>query len=156
MNTLKVTGAFFLTSALLLGGCGNSNKNANDPNREDATITQDKDKEGGTLQTGDGYGFNSFDLEIDVDGKDVVDAEYEIDKNAEGEYENTLKNEKFKDEEAMNALDELFVAILLTKDTTQEEAKKKILEYYQLEDYSKFDLEVKFDDGTILDFEDMK
>ncbi len=156
MKTIKVTGAILLTSALLIGGCGNTNKNADAPNREDATITQDKDKEGGTLQTGDGYGFNLFDLEIDVEGKDVVDVEYEIKKNVEAEYENTLKNEKFKDVEAMNSLDKLFVAILLTKDTTQEQAIEKILEYYQLEGYSKFDLKVKFDDGTILDFEDKK
>lgn len=156
MKTIKVTGAVLLTSALLIGGCGNNNKNADAPNREDATITQDKDKEGGTLQTGDGYGFNSFELEIDVEGKDVVDVEYEIKKDVEAEYENTLKNEKFKDVEALNALDKLFVAILLTKDTTQEQAIEKILEYYQLEGYSKFDLKVKFDDGTILDFEDKK
>lgn len=156
MKTIKVTGAVLLTSALLIGGCGNTNKNADAPNREDATITQDKDKEGGTLQTGDGYGFNSFELEIDVEGKDVVDVEYEIKKDVEAEYENTLKNEKFKDVEALNALDKLFVAILLTKDTTQEQAIEKILEYYQLEGYSKFDLKVKFDDGTILDFEDKK
>ena len=33
---------------------------------------------------------------------------------------------------------------------------ESILQYYQIEAYSKFDLEIEFDDGTILDIEDIK
>ena len=156
MDRVKWAGAIFLTSALVVGGCGNFGKNADKPNREDASIIHEDEKEGGSMETGDGYGFNSFDLEIEVDGKDAIDADYEITKNAEGEYENKLTNEKFKNEEAMNALDKLFVAILLTKDTPQQEAIDKILEYYKLDNYSKFELDVKFDDGTNLLINEVK
>ncbi len=156
MIPMKVTGALFFISVLVLSGCGNFSKDADKPNREDATIIHKGEKDGGSMETGDGYGFSTFDLEIDVDGKDAIDANYKITKNADGEYENKLANEKFKDEKAMDALDQLFVAILLTKDTTQQQAIDKILEYYQIEDYTKFELTVEFDDGTMLDFEDKK
>ena len=62
-NNVKF-GMLFLFAVLILGACGNSSKNADNPKREDAEIILEKEKEGGTLNTGDGYGFNKFDLEI--------------------------------------------------------------------------------------------
>lgn len=154
MKLFKFTSTVALISVLLLGGCGNSGKNANEPNREEADIIHEHEKEGGSLETGDGYGFSKFDLEIDVDGKDAIDAEYEITKKAEAEYENKLKNIKLTENDAMDELNKLFMDILITKDTPQQEVIDKILKWYQLDAYSKFDLEVDFDDGTKLSIED--
>lgn len=156
MNKLTLPLAVILTGALILGGCGNFGKNADKPNRENADIIHENEKAGGSLETGGGYGFTSFDLEIDVDGKDAIDADYEVSKKLDADYENKLTNIKLKDNDAMKELDKFFMHILITKDTSQQEVIDKILEWYGLDSYTKFDLEVDFDDGTRLTIEDMK
>ena len=156
MWKLNVTSALLLTGALLLGGCGNLGKNADKPNREEAVIINEDEKEGGSIETGDGYGFTTFDLDIDVDGKDAIEADYDVTEKADADYENKLKNVKLKDDKAMDELNKMFLEIRITKDTPQQEVMNKILQWYGLEAYTKFDLEVNFDDGTILDIEDVK
>lgn len=144
-----------LLGAFIVGGCGNLGKNADKANTEEAVVIPERDKVGGSMETGDGYGFNKFDLDIEIDGKDTIDAEYDVSKSKiEAEFENKLENVKFKDEEAFNELDKLFVDIMITKDTAKQDVIDKILEYYGIDMYSKFDLEVDFDDGTKLDIEE--
>ena len=77
MKKFRVFGTV-LTLAFIIGGCGNFGKNANNANREDALIIKEKEKDGGTVQTGAGYGFTLFDLEIEIDGSDTVDALYDV------------------------------------------------------------------------------
>ena len=146
-----------MASFLLIGGCGNSGKNANNSNRENALIMHEKEKEGGSLETGGAYGFNSFDLEIDVDEVDSIDAEYEMNKKGlKVKYVDLLKNINLQDGKAMDEIHKLFMAIHITNKTPQQEVIDKILNWYGLETYSKFDLDVEFDDGTILKIEDIK
>jgi len=149
-------GAVLIAGALLLGACGNFGKNADKPNREEADITLEREKEGGSIETGNGYGFSSFDLDIDVDGKDAVEADYNVKKSAEAEYENKLESVKLKDSDAMDEFNLFFIQIRITKDTPKQEVIDKILQWFQLDTYSKFDLEVEFDDGTLLDIEEVK
>lgn len=139
-----------------MGGCGNFGKNADKPNREEATLIHEDEKAGGSVETGDGYGFTTFDLEIDVEGKDAIEAAYDVTGNLKVDYENKLSNKKLTGSDAMNELSKLFMDILITKDTPQQEVIDKILKYYRLDMYSKFDLEVDFDDGTKLNIEDVK
>lgn len=146
----------FLAAVLVLSACGNASKNADDPTREDADIIYEDEKEGGTLNTGDGYGFNEFDLDIEVDGKDTIDAEYDVNEASEAKYVNQLANLNLKDQEAFDKLDEFFTKILLTHDMSNEDVIDKIMEWFGLDTYTKFDLEVNFDDGTKLDIEDRK
>ena len=149
-------GAVLLIVALVLGACGNLGKNADEPNREDADIVLEREKEGGTINTGDGYGFSSFDLDIDVGGKDAIEADYDVQKSAEAEYVNKLENVKLKDSAAMDELHTFFIDIRIMKDTPKQEVIDNILKWYQLDTYSKFELEVDFDDGTFLDIEEQK
>ncbi len=156
MRKLSLLVAVALTGVLMLSGCGNFGKNADKPNREDATIIHEDEKAGGSLETGDGYGFTSFDLDIEVNGKDAIEANYEVDKKLVVDYDNKLTNIKLKDSAAMDELHKLFMDILITKDTPPQEVIDKVLKWYQLESYSKFDLEVDFDDGTLLTIEDVQ
>jgi hypothetical protein len=156
MWKLNGSSALLLTGALMLGGCGNLGNNADKPNREEAVIINEDEKEGGSIETGDGYGFTSFDLDIDVDGKDAIEADYDVTERADADYENKLKNVKLKDNKAMDEFTKMFTEIRITKDTPQQEVIDKILQWYGLEAYTKFDLEVNFDDGTILNIEDVK
>ena len=157
LKKITLAGFLVLIGILALSGCGNFGKNADKPSREDATIIHEDEKAGGSIETGDGYGFTEFSLEIDVDQKDAIEADYKVKaKRFEAEYENKLKNIKVKDTKAIDELSKLFMAILITKDTPQQEVIDKIVQYFQVESYSKFDLEVDFDDGTKLDIEDIK
>lgn len=154
-SNLKVV-MLFLVAVLVLGACGNASKNADDPRREDATIIYEDDKEGGTMNTGDGYGFNKFDLEIEVDGKDAIDVEYEVAKNHEAKYVNKLAGLNLKDQEAFNKLDPFFVKFTTKKSMDEKDVKDNIMEWFGLDTYTKFDLEIDFDDGTKMDIEDQK
>ena len=156
MKKVTLAGILVLIGALALSGCGNFGKNADTPNREDATIIHEDEKAGGSIETGDGYGFTEFSLEIDVDQKDAIEADYDVTELADAEYKNNLTNVKLKNDQAMTELDKLFKEILLTKDTPQQEVIDKIMGWYHLDTYSKFDLEVHFDDGTLLDIENIQ
>lgn len=156
MKNIVKFGALFVFSFLVLGACGNFGKNADEPNREDATLVRETEKEGGSLETGNSFGFDDFELEIDVDGHDVIEAKYKMDRNLEAIYRNNLAGLNLKDDEAMVKLNEMFLDILFTKDTTPKEAKEKLLKWFGVDTYTEFDLEVYFDDGTILDIEEKK
>lgn len=154
-NNMKVV-MLFLAIVLILGACGNGGKNADNPKREDATLIYENDQSGDTLNTGDGYGFNKFDLEIEVDGKDVIDVEYEVAKSHEAKYVNKLASVNLKDQEAFNKLDPFFVKVVTGKSMDEKDVIAKIMEWFGIDTYTKFDLEIDFDDGTKMDIEDRK
>lgn len=155
MKKLKIIGTMMLGGSLLLSGCGNIGDSADEPGTEDALIINESNKEGGSIETGEGYGFTQFDLEIDVDGEKTIDIDYDAEEEEfKAEYENTLNKIKLEDKEAIDELHLLFMDIRLTNETTEEEAKTKILEWFEIESYSKFDLKADFDDGTTLTVQD--
>ncbi|WP_432353950.1 YusW family protein [Sporosarcina sp. A2] len=154
MKKLAAIGSIMFASVLFVSGCGNTGDNANKPNREEADLVTDKQKEGGDRDTGDGYGFTKFDLEIEVDNEDAIDADYKVEKNFKPDYENKLTNINLEGPKAMDELDKMFMAINLQNEMSGEQAREKILEYFQIDLYSKFKLDVDFDDGTELKFED--
>jgi len=147
-------GTILFASVLLIGGCGNSNKKVVDGNKDEPLITSEPEDEGGSMETGNGYGFSEFDLEIDIDGADAIDLDYKVEKKIEAEYDNEIQDLHLKDGPAMTEIHELFMYIKITKDTPDDEVKQKILQYLQIEDYSKFDLEVVFDNGQLLEIID--
>ncbi|MCZ2260329.1 YusW family protein [Sporosarcina sp. G11-34] len=154
MIKLKLFGTILFASVLLIGGCGNSNKKVVDGNKDEPLITSEPEDEGGSMETGDGYGFSEFDLEIDIDGADAIDLDYKVVKKVEAEYENKLQDYHLKDEPAMAKIHDLFMDIKITKDTPEDEVKQKILQFLHIDNYSKFDLEVVFDNGQLLEIID--
>lgn len=156
MKKVVTAGSVLFAAVLFAGGCGNFSKDAGKDDRAEADIVTTDEKEGGDRDNGDGYGFSKFDLEIDVNGEDAVDADYEVEKDFDPEYQNKQNSIDVKGDDAMNELDKLFINLNLESNMSGEEARDKILEYYQIEDYSKFDLTVNFDDGKTLNYEDKK
>jgi hypothetical protein len=141
------------TSVLLIAGCGKENGKSSVVSRDEPTMSSDVEDKGGSLQHGAGYGLLDFDLEIDIDGKDAIDINYEVNKQNdtfEAEYENNIEDFHLRDEDAMNAIDQFFMDVKIAKDKPKEEIIREILEYLNIEGYSKFDLEIKFDDDTTL------
>jgi hypothetical protein len=147
-------------SVLLIVGCGNNNNDKSKrsvESRDEPTISADVEDPDGSPYYGAGYGLLDFDLEIDVDGKDAIDINYEVNKQNdkfEAEYKNNIENFHLKDEDAMNAIHEFFMDVQISKKRSNEEVIREILEYLNIEGYSKFDLEVTFDDNTTLTIEE--
>lgn len=156
MKKFNFIGILLLGGVLLLSGCGNAKNDSDKAANNDVVINKEAEN-GGSIERGQGYGFTQFDLSIDVDGQDAVEAEYDVEnEQVEADYENTLKKVRLEDKEAIDELHLLFMDIRLTSDTTQEEAIERILEWLEIDSYTKFELEVDFDDKTRLDFEDRK
>lgn len=156
MNKLLSMGTVMFASMLLVAGCGNMGANADKDNREEADIITDQEKEGGNRDTGDAYGFNNFNLEIDVNNEDAVDAEYKVEEDFKPEYENKMTKVDLEGAKAMDELDKMFIATNLESNMSGEEARDKILEYFQIDEYSKFELEIEFDDGKNLNYKDQQ
>ena len=154
MKKYKLFGMLLLAGILLIAGCGNNDDKVVDGNKDKPLLTTEPEDEGGSLQHGDGYGFTDFELEIDVDGAEAIDLLYKVDEEVEGKYVNKLQDFNLKDEEALNSIRELFTNILITKDTPKDEVKTNILQFLHIDEYSKFDLEIVFDTGEMLEITD--
>lgn len=153
LKKLKLIGITLFASALIISGCGGNRI----LDKKEPPIHTKQENEGGSLEYGDGFGFTKFDLDIDIDGKDAIKAEFDIETNkVEAEFENNLENIKLKGDQAMTKLTEFFTAIKISKDMPKQEAIDTILKHLNIDAYSEFDLEVKFDEGTILDIEDIQ
>ena len=154
MNKLLTMGSVLFASALVIGGCGNASDDANTDNREEADIITTPEKEGGDRDTGDGYGFTEFDLEVDVDNEDAIDVDYKVEKDFDPEYQNTLTNLDLEGQDAMDEIEKMFMTTNLQSNMSGEEVRDKVLSFYQIDHYSKFSIEIQFDDGTELDYKD--
>ena len=153
LRKLNVLGCLFIIGILILGGCGK--RSANAP-RDNPVISTEAENAGGSLEHGDGYGFDVFELEIDFDEHDTISIDYDVTKYVEADFENTFENFDLEGAEAMNKIDELFIYLILTKDMPEDEVTKKVLQFFNLKSYSKFELDVNFDEGTKLHISDVK
>lgn len=153
LKKLIIIGSLLIISALVIGGC--SKRSANAP-KDDPVISTEAENAGGSLQHGDGFGFDKFELEIEFDEHDAIKINYDVTGKVEADFENTFENFDLEGGEAMNKIRELFIYLLLTKDTPKDEVVTKILQFYNLKDYSKFELDVNFDEGTTLRINDVR
>ncbi|MBO0601269.1 YusW family protein [Sporosarcina sp. E16_3] len=132
MIKLKLFGLVILATALIIGGCGKKVHN-----------------------TDTAYGFTKFELKIDVSGEEDVKAEYKMKTNKiEAEYINKAHKIKLKGDPAMDELNKIFTEIELTKDQSQQDVIDKVLKAVDVDNFSKFKLEIEYDDGTKLEFEE--
>ena len=156
MKKLNLFATILFTGALLVGGCSNDSEDVT-AGKKGYPIVENKDANAGvTIEQGDGYGFNEFDLDIEIDGKDVIDIEYDVTEKAEADYKNELTNVNVEDAEAMDEVDKLFMHILLTNTMSEKEVVENILEFLRIDNYSKFELKINFNDGTNLNINDQK
>ncbi|KXH87115.1 YusW family protein [Sporosarcina sp. HYO08] len=161
MKKFTVISVIALSGVLILGACGGKNTNTtpettNPPatNGQGNTTTQENTNT--VNEATHDYGFQKFDLEIDVDGKDAIDVDYKTSDIADSDYENKLTNINVTGDAAMDELHKLFMELNITANKAQQEIIDQIMKYFSLDSYSKFDLEVDFNDGTKLNIEDVK
>ena len=87
--------------------------------------------------------------------------EAELEKNSnnsiEAEIADTLNQVKKKGSDAFNELYPLVKQLTITQETSKEEAIQEVMKVFNLpEDYKEFELEIRFKDGTKIEFEDKK
>lgn len=146
---LSIVGA---SSLLLIGGCSDT---SDPPNNNDPVIGYEDDNKGSTINTGDGYGFTDFELTIKKDGK-KIEVDYEDVKPSDAEYVNEFQGVDKEENEAIDSIHPMFMEVLLDSSTTQEQAIDKILQWYGLDDYDAFNLDVKFTDDKTLTIDEKK
>lgn len=150
--TKRLLFGLLFSSVVLVSGCGFLGKNS-----EKTTGTpemQSEPKE--SSKTLEQYGFNNFELEIDVQNEEVIDVEYEANDQSDAKYKNKLENIDLKNLEAQNTLNTFFTQLQLTKDTDETTVKQHILQWFKIDEYSSFELEVRFQDGTTLTINDFQ
>lgn len=142
-NKGKLVSGILLSSALVLGACGDKEEVSDPPTTEAAESE---------------FGFTSFDLDIDTaEQRDAVEASFEVEKNGvEAEYVNSLDSQKLHGDEAYEFLKPIFKDLALTNDMTKEEVIEKVNTAFGISDYTEFDLEVLYEDGQEIEYKDNK
>jgi len=143
MNIKKISlsATVLLSAALVLGACGDKVKNP--PTNEEVQSE---------------FGFRSFDLDVDTaDKKDAIEASFDLEMSeTEAEYKNKLTDIKLSGDKAYNELQPIFKELALTPDMTSEEVIEKVSEAFGVTDYTEFDLEINFADGSEQEYSAMK
>ncbi|WP_144510291.1 YusW family protein [Bacillus sp. FJAT-22090] len=143
MKKYSIFGSIFLSTVLLLGACGDKEEVKNAPT-EDKIVSE--------------FGFRSFDLEVDTpDHKEAIEASFDIDiSETEAEYVNRIEPKDLKGDKAYKELEPIFKELGLTKDMKKDEVIEKVSQAFEVEDYTKFNLEVEFPDGDEKEYKDEK
>lgn len=140
---------------MVIAGCGNNEDKNNRAveSRDEPIISSEIEDRGGSLEFGAGYGISDFDLEIEIDGNDAIDIDYEVDTQndtVEVEYKNNIQDFHYEGEDAMNAVHEFFMEAQISNEKPKDKIIREVLESLNIEGYSKFDLEINFNDDTTL------
>ncbi|WP_158233662.1 MULTISPECIES: YusW family protein [unclassified Sporosarcina] len=140
------------SSILILGGCSSKDEA---PDNDDPALGYEDEDKGSTMNTGDGYGFTDFDLTIKKDDK-KIETDYEDVKPSDAEYVNEFQEVDLEGNEAIDDMHKMFMEILIDSETTEEEAIDRILQWYGLDDYDEFKLDVEFTDDKSLHIDNKK
>ena len=134
-------------------GTDGTNKNAETNTNETNAGNQDN------LAKMDKLDYQEFTLDIDYGNQDEYDVELERNKDdtIEAAIEDSINGVNKHGSDAFNELYPLVEKLTITQKTSKEDAIKEILNVFNLKnDYSKFDVEITFKDGTKIEFEDNK
>lgn len=117
---------------------------------EDPSLTTELETEGGSLESGDGYGFDVFQFDMKTTSGETVLISYDVSGKADAQYEDSSEDIHLKGVEAMDKASQLFREIRIDKDTPEDQVIEKILKQLSVEEYDTFKLSVNFDEGTEL------
>ncbi|MBM7619304.1 hypothetical protein JOC95_001153 [Bacillus tianshenii] len=147
-----------LLSAVVISGCGTDNDNMSAPPENapaqdetqapgDENTTEegvDQDQESQT-----GHTFTKFDLDVEYKDNKKFEAEYEAEGNGEAEIKDTLNDKSSKGDDAYKELSPLLEQLKIDANSDEQEVVTQVIEVFGLEkDYTEFELEVTYEDGT--------
>ncbi|MFC4354024.1 YusW family protein [Chryseomicrobium palamuruense] len=152
-KTTKWTAGLTLTAAMVLAGCNETQDNTVETEPSESSPVENSE-----LVTPNDYGFTKFDLSIDTaDENDVIDVDYEAGRSGmEIEYTNKMEDIRLGGDEAGTQLDPILTDLGLTPDMTKEDAINKVAQAFGVMDYTDFELEVEFEDGQEVEWNDKK
>ncbi|MCM3636129.1 YusW family protein [Sporosarcina luteola] len=170
IGALSVVG----TLSLMLMGCGDDVKQETDNTavKEDTIVEEkntaesidtDQNNSASTpaemLEKMDELEYAEFELEVEYAGG--TEYEVEIDQNSTGtvnaKIEDSLNHVEKYGSDAFNELHPLVQQLTITQESKKDEVISEVLTTFNLPtDYTKFDLEITFNDGTKIEFEDKK
>lgn len=135
---------------------GTNNDTTDDTTNNDASDTANSDDEVAQMEKLD---YIDFELEVAY----AKDQEYEVEleltpeNNVKAKIEDELNGVKKKGSEAFDELYPLVEKLTIAQDTTKEDAIQEVISVFGLDEaYQKLDVELKFKDGTKLEFKDVK
>lgn len=157
-------------SLFVLAACGDNNdevtntpENAptegtteNNNTANDGVTNNDMNGEGATTNntvvnnTTNAFDFTEFSLDVDYSATQDFEVDYENEQSGvEASYEDEANNERYYGDDAYDRIEQVFQSFKFNKDTAEEEVIKEVLNAFNLPDnYQKFDLEIRFADGT--------
>lgn len=131
-----------------MGACGK--KDSQNIMEDDPSLTTELETEGGSVESGDGYGFDIFQLDMKTTSGETVLISYDVSGKSDAQYEDSSEDIHLKGAEAMDKASQLFTVIRIDKDTPEDQVIQKILEQFNVDEYAEFKLAVNFDEGTTL------
>lgn len=140
---------------------GTDDTTSEDDTSNDDTTSEDntsKDEAAEEDSDADAHNYIDFELDVDYGENKEYDAEYELENgNVDAEIEDDLNNVKLEGDEAFDKLEPMLKELNIEQNTSKEDAIKDTLTVFDLpDDYIKFDLEITFEDGTKVEFEERK
>lgn len=142
------------------GSTGTNSDQTENSDTSDKTENKDNAGNQADMQSKmDELDYTEFNLGVDYANHEEYDVELEknSDNSIEADIDDSINNVKKKGSDAFNELYPLVKQLTIVQETTKEEAINEVLKVFNLEDnYSEFDLEITFKDGTKIEFEDKK
>ncbi|MER2088727.1 MAG: YusW family protein [Sporosarcina sp.] len=125
----------------------NTEQNTNVANQEDMQKKMDE--------------LEYVDFELSVDYANHKEYEAELERNSDNsikaEIEDSLNKVKKKGSEAFNELYPMVKQLTITQQTNKADAIQEVMSAFDLpKDYTEFEMEIRFNDGTKIEFEDRK
>lgn len=168
MRKLSLFVSVFVMTTVL-AACGGNNDNGQQQDNDTSNSgehTQMNEQQSGQQsdnsedqkQKMDQLNFTDFELEVDYGQDQEVEAEIEI-KNGviKADLEDEINGENLDGAAAFDKLYPMVQKLNIQKDTAKEDAIAQVLEAFDLnDDYEKFELEITFDDGVKMEYEDRK
>jgi hypothetical protein len=148
---------YTITVLLMLQGCNDDKDNVSNP-PEDVPTENETNNADTDVQNETSFDFTSFDLDVDYEDNNSYNVDYENENDGmEAKLNDTINNETLQGDEAFERLRPIFEDFTFNKDTSNDEVINEVLQAFGLsDDYTKFELEIQFTDGTEKEYEQVK
>ncbi|WP_172370916.1 YusW family protein [Sporosarcina jiandibaonis] len=141
------------------GTDGNAGTNGTDKNTGANTNKQTNAENSEGLAKMDELDYLEFNLDIEYGTQDEYDVELERNKDGtiEAEIEDSINGVRKEGTDAFNELYPLVKKLTIDQQTSKEDAITEVLDVFNLKnDYTKFEVDITFKDGTKIEFVDTK
>lgn len=150
----KILSTIILTSALTLGACGGNNNDETEENVPNGTIVNPEEDNLVDENPKNEYSFTNFDLHIDTpDNTDGIVAQYNVE-SEEAIYSNMHAATSLQGDAAYAVLQPIFLELQPMKVMSNEEIIQRVVSAFEVDEYTKFDLEIEYTDGETKTYND--